>query len=72
MFYLFINMTIPDFFNDLTSAAIGGQSKEWLCYNFAPLTTLGYDVLTPNKPFPRTVANIKKNVEQLSVAVLVA
>ena len=72
MFYLFINMAIPDSFHGLSSTDIGTQLSELMYYSFITLTTVGYGDLIPVKPLARTVAFLEGFVGQFYVAVLVA
>jgi voltage-gated potassium channel len=72
IFYLFINVSIPDSFNGLTATEIGNQIPELLYYSFVTMTTLGYGDLTPVKPLARTFAFLEAIVGQFYVAVLVA
>jgi hypothetical protein len=72
LFYLCINIAIPDSFNGLTSTDLGAQISELLYYSFVTITTTGYGDLTPVKPLARTVAFLEAIVGQFYVAVLVA
>ena len=72
IFYLFINMAIPDSFHGLTSTDIGAQLTELIYYSFVTMTTLGYGDLTPVRPLARTFAYLQAIVGQFYVAVLVA
>jgi voltage-gated potassium channel len=72
IFYLFINMAIPDSFHGLTATHIGTQLAEFIYYSFVTMTTLGYGDLTPVRPLARTFAYLQAIVGQFYVAVLVA
>jgi voltage-gated potassium channel len=72
IFYVLINMAIPDSFHGLTATDIGNQLPELLYYSFVTITTLGYGDLTPVKPLARTFAYLEAIVGQFYVAVLVA
>jgi voltage-gated potassium channel len=72
VFYLFINLAIPDSFHGLGTTEIGNQLSELLYFSFVTMTTLGYGDLTPVKPLAQTAAYLEAIVGQFYVAVLVA
>jgi hypothetical protein len=72
VYYLFINMAIPDSFHGLKATVPGNQMPELLYYSFVTMTTLGYGDLIPVKPLARTFAFLQAIVGQFYVAVLVA
>jgi len=72
MFYLFINMAIPDSFQGLASTDIGAQFSELMYFSFVTIPSLSYGDITPLKPIARTFAYLEAIVGQFYVAVLVA
>lgn len=70
--YLFINVTIPQSFHNLTSTDLGSQLLELMYYSFITITTTGYGDIAPARPMARTVAYLEAITGQFYVAVLVA
>lgn len=72
LFYVLINMFIPDSF----SIQIGGspfeQAQPFLYYSFVTLTTLGYGDISPLGETARALSTIEAILGQLYIAILVA
>ena len=72
LFYVLINMSIPDSF----SIQIGGspfeQAHPFLYYSFVTLTTLGYGDISPLGETARALSTIEAILGQLYIAILVA
>jgi hypothetical protein len=72
LFYVLINMFIPDSF----SIQIGGspfeQAQPFLYYSFVTLTTLGYGDISPLGETARAMSTIEAILGQFYIAILVA
>lgn len=72
LFYVLINMFIPDSF----SIQIGGspfeQAQPFLYYSFVTLTTLGYGDISPLGETARALSTIEAILGQFYIAILVA
>ncbi len=72
LFYVLINMFIPDSF----SIQIGGspfeQAQPSLYYSFVTLTTLGYGDISPLGETARELSTIEAILGQFYIAILVA
>ena len=72
LFYVLINMFIPDSFNIQIGGGPFEQAHHFLYYSFVTLTTLGYGDISPLGGTARALSTIEAILGQLYIAILVA
>jgi hypothetical protein len=72
LFYVLINMFIPDSFNIQIGGSPFEQAQSFLYYSFVTLTTLGYGDISPLGETARAMSTIEAILGQFYIAILVA
>ena len=72
LFYVLVNIYIPDSFSVQINGSIFKQQQDFLYYSFVTLTTLGYGDITPIGATARALSTIEAILGQFYMAILVA
>lgn len=72
LFYVLVNIYIPDSFSVQINGSIFKQQQDFLYYSFVTLTTLGYGDITPIGATARALSTIEAIFGQFYMAILVA
>jgi voltage-gated potassium channel len=72
LFYVLVNIFIPDSFSVQINGGVSVQQQHLLYFSFVTLTTLGYGDITPIGATARALSTIEAVIGQFYMAILVA